>query len=160
MSPSVYLFFIFILFKSNFSSFGVKPYVGQKIQVFMIHFVLSVLCFSFTANAPWARPWACPCLLEWGGVLSVHICTLPDCSLLPSLLSSIYPILSCLSSSSGNRTFPKLHVNLWVSSTIVWSSTLHFRSTLQPTTTQPLRLRHLSINQRQIPGLIDDTSIT
>ena len=92
-----------------------KPYVRRKIQVFSDIFVLSALCFSISASALWARPWACLCLLERGGVLSDRIRVLPGCSFLLSLLSFVYLIPSCLSSSSGNRTFPKLRVNLRVS---------------------------------------------
>ena len=69
-------------------------------------FVLSALCFSISASAPWARPWVCPCLLERGGVLSDRVRVLPGCSFLLSLLSFVYPIPSCLYSSSGSRTFP------------------------------------------------------
>ena len=84
--------FIFIFLNPGFSSFRAKPYVRWKIQVFSDIFVLSALCFSISASAPWA----CPCLLERGGVLSDRVRVLAGCSFLPSLLSFVYPIPSLI----------------------------------------------------------------
>ena len=78
----------FIIFLNpGFLSFGAKPYVRRKIQVFVIHFVLSALCFSFSANAPWA----CPCLSGEVFCLIAFVSCLiaPSCSLsFPSFTQS------------------------------------------------------------------------
>ena len=85
--------FFFFFLNPGFSSFGAKPYVRREIQVFSGIFVLSALCFSISASAPWARPWACLCLLERGGVCLIAFVSClvaPSCPLsFPSFTQSL-----------------------------------------------------------------------